>query len=112
MKTFSCSTVVGMHYDLGDCIKFKGGHASNDICCIMCYDWTLNGEFYMQGWGTDTDQTLVKSKASRQATTAQKTATKAENNATSGGGSESGVGVYNAVVNNNFEILDYTAVSE
>ena len=105
---FSCSTVVGVHYDLGDCIKFTGGHADNDICCLMCFDWTLNGEYTMQGWGTDTDQTLVKSKASKQASRAQKTATKAENNATSGGSGTSAT--FNALVTNNFQLLDYTEV--
>lgn len=68
---FSCSTVMGLHYDLGDVIKFTGGHADNDFCCVMFYDWTLNGEYFMQGWGIDPDQALVKSKASKQARSAQ-----------------------------------------
>ena len=107
---FTCSTVLGPHYDLGDVIRFTGGHADDDRCCIMAYEWTLNGEYYMQGWGTDTDSSLVKSKVGKAATRAQKTATKAENNATSGGGG-GGAASFIVAANNNFEFVSYTEVS-
>ena len=96
---FSCSTVMGLHYDLGDVIKFTGGHADNDFCCVMFYDWTLNGEFFMQGWGIDPDQALVKSKASKQARSAQISGTRSTKimtgttvPTTSGGGGGGGGG--------------------
>ena len=52
---FSCSTVFGIHYDLGDRIMFTGGHADDDLGCIMSYDWTYNGEYVMSGYGAGSD---------------------------------------------------------
>lgn len=52
---FSCSTVVGVHYDLGDIIQFTGGHATEagEACCLMMYDYNLNGAYVMEGFGVD-----------------------------------------------------------
>lgn len=52
---FSCSTVVGVHYDLGDIIQFTGGHATEagEACCLMMYDYNLNGAYVMDGFGVD-----------------------------------------------------------
>ena len=52
---FSCSTVFGIHYDLGDRIMFTGGHADDDLGCLMAYDWTYNGEYVMHGFGPGSD---------------------------------------------------------
>lgn len=52
---FTCSTVFGIHYDLGDRIMFTGGHADDDLGCLMAYDWTYNGEYVMHGFGPGSD---------------------------------------------------------
>ena len=52
---FVCSTVFGIHYDLGDRIMFTGGHADDDLGCLMAYDWTYNGEYIMYGFGPGSD---------------------------------------------------------
>lgn len=52
---FTCDSVMGAHYDLGDVIYFTGGHAGSDgvFCCLMAFDWTYNAEYQMQGFGVD-----------------------------------------------------------
>lgn len=42
-------------FELGDVIKFTDGLADNDICCIMAFDWQLNGVFNCQGYGANVD---------------------------------------------------------
>lgn len=71
---FSCSTVVGVHYDLGDVIQFTGGHATEvgEACCMMAYDFNLNGEFHMQGFGSDPSKPVIKNKNSKKADKADK----------------------------------------
>lgn len=71
---FTCSTVVGVHYDLGDIIQFTGGHATEigETCCMMAYDFNLNGEFQMQGFGSDPSKPVIKNKNSKKADKADK----------------------------------------
>lgn len=71
---FTCSTVVGVHYDLGDIIQFTGGHATEigETCCMMAYDFNLNGEFHMQGFGSDPSKPVIKNKNSKKADKADK----------------------------------------
>ena len=71
---FTCSTVVGVHYDLGDVIQFTGGHATEigEACCMMAYDFNLNGEFQMQGFGSDPSKPVIKNKNSKKADKADK----------------------------------------
>lgn len=66
---FSCSTVFGVHYDLGDRIMFSGGHADDDLGCIMAYDWTYNGQYNMAGFGGNPTETssVVRPKADKEA---------------------------------------------
>lgn len=66
---FSCSTVFGVHYDLGDRIMFSGGHADDDLGCIMSYDWTYNGQYSMTGFGGNPTETssVVRPKADKEA---------------------------------------------
>lgn len=69
---FTCSTVFGIHYDLGDRIMFTGGHADDDLGCVMSYDWTYNGEYVMSGYGAGSDaeanlMSNVRSKADKEA---------------------------------------------
>ena len=66
---FSCSTVFGVHYDLGDRIMFSGGHADDDLGCIMAYDWTYNGQYSMTGFGGNPTETssVVRPKADKEA---------------------------------------------
>ena len=77
---FSCSTVFGVHYDLGDIIQFTGGHATaiGETCCLMAYDYTFNGEYVMQGFGSDPSKPVIKEKTA-------KSANKADKNGVSGG---------------------------
>lgn len=66
---FSCSTVFGVHYDLGDRIMFTGGHADDDLGCVMAYDWTYNGQYSMTGFGGNPTETssVVRPKADKEA---------------------------------------------
>lgn len=66
---FSCSTVFGVHYDLGDRIMFSGGHADDDLGCVMSYDWTYNGQYSMTGFGGNPTETssVVRPKADKEA---------------------------------------------
>ena len=80
---FSCSTVFGIHYDLGDVIQFTGGHADDDVCCIMSYDWTYHGQYNMDGYGIDPDKQNVKDVKKKQSERAQKNALAASRNSTS-----------------------------
>ena len=78
---FTCSTVVGVHYDLGDIIQFTGGHATEigETCCMMAYDFNLNGEFHMQGFGSDPSKPVIKNKNSKKADKADKNGVSAPN---------------------------------
>lgn len=66
---FACSSVMGIHYDLGDVLYFTGGHAGDDgvFCCLMMYDWTFNGEYQMQGFGADPSIANVKTRTQKKA---------------------------------------------
>ena len=71
---FTCDSVIGVHYDLGDVIYFTGGHAGSDgvFCCVMSFDWTYNAEYQMQGFGVDPSILNIKTrteKASKSADT-------------------------------------------
>jgi len=59
---FSCSSVFGIHYDLGDRIMFTDGHADDDLGCITAFDWTYNGEYSMYGYGANPDEATVRPK--------------------------------------------------
>lgn len=105
---FSCNTVFGIHYDLGDVIRFEGGHAGADgvACCIMQYDWTLNGQYYMQGFGEDPAIQMVKPKTAKNASKADQNAVSAKG---SGGG---GVSVaYTARLTNTLNFQQYTEIT-
>ena len=69
---FTCDSVMGAHYDLGDVIYFTGGHAGTDgvFCCVMAYDWTYNAEYQAQGFGVDPSISNVKSRTQKQAKSA------------------------------------------
>ena len=79
---FSCSSVFGVHYDLGDVIEFNGGHADDDHGCIMSYEWTLHGQYNMEGYGIDPDKQNVKDVKNKQSDRAQKNALKSTKNTT------------------------------
>lgn len=76
---FQCSTVLGVHYDLGDVLYFTGGHAGDDgvFCCLMSYDWNLNGEYQMQGFGVDPSIANVKDHVEKKAESVNENALKA-----------------------------------
>jgi hypothetical protein len=59
---FSCSSVFGIHYDLGDRIMFTDGHADDDLGCITAFDWTYNGGYSMYGYGANPDEATVRPK--------------------------------------------------
>lgn len=105
---FTCSTVVGVHYDLGDIIQFTGGHATADgeACCLMSYDFNLNGEYQMQGFGTNPNEPLVKSALEKQVNAANQNAVNALNNGGGGGGTG-----YRLSAHNSLQFLDYTEVT-
>ena len=107
---FSCSTVVGVHYDLGDIIQFTGGHATEDgeTCCLMMYDFQMHGEYQMQGFGVDPIVKSTKSSVQKTADKANKNASNAIIEASGGGGG--GVS-YRTNVANNFELVSYTEIS-
>lgn len=73
---FECNTIMGAHYDLGDVIYFTGGHTGSDgcFCCVMSYEFTLNGEYTMQGFGVNPALEATRSRE-------QKTAVMANANA-------------------------------
>ena len=107
---FTCSTVVGVHYDLGDIIQFTGGHATEDgeTCCLMMYDFTMHGEYQMQGFGVDPIVKSTKSSVQKTADKANKNASNAIIEATGGGGG--GIS-YQTSATNNYEFVDYTEIS-
>lgn len=76
---FQCSSIMGVHYDLGDVLYFTGGHAGEDgvFCCIMSYDWNLNGEYQMQGFGSDPSIANVKDHVQKKAESVNENALKA-----------------------------------
>ena len=70
---FTSSIMCGCHFDLGDIIEFDGGHAGTDAeCLVMAYDYTLNAEYQMQGFGADPDMANVHSLARKKASVAIK----------------------------------------
>ncbi len=73
---FTCSLICGAHYDLGDVIRFSGGHSDNDICCVMMWSYTHNQGTEIQGFGTDTNEVAVriKNRARKEAKAAGSTA--------------------------------------
>ena len=79
---FTCSSVFGVHYDLGDVIQFTGGHADDDHGCIMSYEWTLHGQYNMEGYGVNPDEQNVKTVDKKQSERAQQNALSATRNTT------------------------------
>lgn len=70
---FTSSIMCGSHFDLGDVIEFAGGHAGTTAeCLLMAYDYTLNAEYQMQGFGADPDVANVHSLARKKASVAIK----------------------------------------
>ena len=94
---FSCSTIMGAMYDLGDVLHFSGGWIEDAYCCLMAYDYTYNGEYVMHGYGSDPEEVMVKSKAQKMATAAGQSATKAE-----------GGGGYIVAAVNTGSVVEYT----
>ena len=85
---FTCSTILGAHYDLGDVIYFTGGHAGTDGC------------FYnMEGFGADPIIANTKSKD-------QKAIGAAQTDALAGGDS----GGFVVAARNPVKIVTYTGV--
>ena len=82
---FSCSSVFGVHYDLGDVIEFNGGHADDDHGCIMSYEWTLHGQYNMEGYGIDPDKQNVKAVDKKQSERAQQNALNSSKNISGSG---------------------------
>ena len=105
---FSCDTVFGIHYDLGDVIRFEGGHAGADgvSCCIMQFDWTLNDTYTMQGFGEDPALQMVKSRTSKSASKAEKNAVSAKESGGGGGG-----GGYTTAAYNDIQFVSFTEIS-
>ena len=98
---FTCSTILGAHYDLGDVIYFTGGHAGTDgcFCCLMSYDFTYNAEYNMEGFGADPIIANTKSKD-------QKAIGAAQTDALAGGDS----GGFVVAARNPVKIVTYTGV--
>ena len=70
---FSMDIQCGWHYDLGDIIQISGGrfNSSNDCFgCVMGYTFNLHGVCTLEGFGENPALAKVKSKASKQANTA------------------------------------------
>lgn len=76
---FTCDSVMGAHYDLGDVIYFTGGHAGSDgvFCCVMAFDWTYNAEYQAQGFGVDPSILNTKSRTQKQSKSANTNAVSA-----------------------------------
>lgn len=98
---FSCSSILGAHYDLGDVIYFTGGHAGTDgcFCCLMSYDFTFHNEYYMQGFGVDPIIANTKTKDQKAIGAAQTDALNA-----------SGDGGFIVAARNPVKIVTYTGV--
>lgn len=70
---FTCSLVCGAHYDLGDVIEFTNGHAgTSTTCCIMGWEYNLNVENNLEGYGSDPDIANVHNLARKKASVAIK----------------------------------------
>ena len=70
---FTCSLVCGAHYDLGDVVTFTNGHAgTSTTCCVMGWEYNLNAENSLEGYGTDPDITNVHNLARKKASVAIK----------------------------------------
>lgn len=70
---FTCSLVCGAHYDLGDVIEFTNGHAgTSTMCCVMGWEYNLNAENNLEGYGADPDIANVHSLARKKASTTLK----------------------------------------
>lgn len=76
---FTCSLICGAHYDLGDILYFTGGHANNDICCVMAWSYTHNQGTEIQGFGVDPSQYMVKNKNAKNIKAAKQDVSKAPN---------------------------------
>lgn len=98
---FTCSTILGAHYDLGDLIWFTGGHAGDDgcFCCLMQYDWTYNAEYNLEGFGVDPIISNMRTKD-------QKAIGAAQTDALAGGGE----GGFIVAARNPVKIVTYTGV--
>jgi hypothetical protein len=105
---FTCETVFGIHYDLGDIIRFEGGHAGEDgaSCCLMAFNWTLNGTYQMQGFGSDPGVPMIKTKTQKSTKAANQNAVTAMNNS----GGDAGM-QYSVRISENMQMVDYTVVS-
>lgn len=105
---FTCETVFGIHYDLGDIIRFEGGHAGEDgaSCCLMAFNWTLNGTYQMQGFGSDPGIPMIKTKTQKSTKAANQNAVTAMNNS----GGDAGM-QYSVRISENMQMVDYTVVS-
>lgn len=105
---FTCETVFGIHYDLGDILRFEGGHAGEDgvSCCLMAFDWTLNGVYQMQGFGVDPAVPMIKSKSEKSTKAANQNAVNALNNSGEGGGTSYVTRLYRPL-----ELVSYTELS-
>lgn len=78
---FTMSVLCGWHYDLGDLIQIAGGRfnsATDSFCCVMGYTFNLHGECTLEGYGENPALAKVKTKASRQANTANSNAVNAK----------------------------------
>lgn len=54
-------------FDLGDCLKFTGGHAgSSSICCVMHWDWTHHDGLELEGFGSDPALATAQSKTDKE----------------------------------------------
>lgn len=98
---FTCTTILGAHYDLGDLIYFTGGHAGTDgcFCCLMSYDWTYNAEYAMEGFGMDPMIANMKTKD-------QKAIGAAQTDALGGGGA----GGFVVAAKNPVRVITYISV--
>lgn len=78
---FTMNVLCGWHYDLGDLIQIAGGRfnsATDSFCCVMGYTFNLHGECVLEGYGENPALAKVKTKASRQANTANSNAVNAK----------------------------------
>ena len=78
---FSMDLQCGWHYDLGDIIQISGGrfNSTNDsFGCVMAYTFNLHGVCTLEGFGENPATAKVKTKASKQANTANTNAVNAK----------------------------------
>ena len=78
---FSMDLQCGWHYDLGDIIQISGGRfnsANDSFGCVMGYTFNFHGVCTLEGFGENPAMAKVKSKASKQANTANTNAVNAK----------------------------------